>query len=220
MRSYNYKGFDRRYVSPWPICIFYQNHDLDLYRRNKNISYWERAKLLRDIISGLCHIHRERIVHGDIKAANVLIDNSHIPKICDFGSSRVDCSCPADTLLCNGTSQWSSPELLEDGVCTKESDIWAFGCLALEVQFDKYPYNLNPTLAYLSVLKGLPPAELSSAEPVIPGSYPESRVNTATPTIKAEDSYSRRVWSIMQKCWEFDPEDRPDAEELLIEFNR
>ena len=65
--------------------------------------------------------------------SNVLVDNNQIPKLCDFGSSRIGYAC-SHTIECHdGTLQWDSPELFEDRGRTNESDMWALGCLALEV---------------------------------------------------------------------------------------
>ncbi|KAF8599962.1 kinase-like protein, partial [Ceratobasidium sp. AG-I] len=82
----------------------------------------------------LAHIHSLEIVHGDLKASNIVVnDNGNKAKICDFGSSRICCGCydgPEDQ---DGTAQWDSPELWSGESRTSSSDIWAFGCVALEV---------------------------------------------------------------------------------------
>ncbi|KAG8724900.1 hypothetical protein FRC09_012312 [Ceratobasidium sp. 395] len=78
------------------------------------------------------------------------------------------------------------------------SDMWAFGCIALEAQFGKVPYDANFRIAYRKMRKNLPPA--------------------ARESVVSLDPISSAVWEIMQRCWEFDPEARPSAQIVLTEF--
>ncbi|KAG8706612.1 hypothetical protein FRC09_002325 [Ceratobasidium sp. 395] len=78
------------------------------------------------------------------------------------------------------------------------SDMWAFGCVALEAQFGKVPYNANFRIAYNKMRKNLPPATRESVVSV--------------------DPISNAVWEMMQRCWEFNPETRPSAQAVLAEF--
>ncbi|KAG9120014.1 hypothetical protein FRC07_004664 [Ceratobasidium sp. 392] len=137
------------------------------------------------------------VVHGDLKACNVVIgDRGDIAKICDFGSSRINCDCydgPEDQ---DGTAQWDSPELFGGSPRSAGSDIWAFGCLILETQFDKTPYDPNYLKARRMQLKKLPPAMEDSVD------FENSPV-------------SRYLWAIIQKCWERDPANRPDTMAVL-----
>lgn len=56
-----------------------------------------------------------------------------ITKICDFGSSHSNCNaCYKGSKNKAGTFQWSSPEVLEEEPATAKSDVWTFGCVALE----------------------------------------------------------------------------------------
>lgn len=64
------------------------------------------------------------------------IDKKRV-KICDFGSSSIDCTCCNGPKRPTGTTPWDSPELWmdeEEGPRTPKSDMWAFGCVALEVR--------------------------------------------------------------------------------------
>lgn len=74
------------------------------------------------------------VVHSDIKADNVLISNTGLPLICDFGISRILAATHSlDTTSgqLRGSSRWMAIELLSIGdsspVHTFESDVWAFG---------------------------------------------------------------------------------------------
>lgn len=75
------------------------------------------------------------MIHGDIKAANVLVSEDVHALLCDFGLARsVDLS-TATTQQGMGSVRWMSPELLRDGGGkTFASDIWAFGMMIYEVR--------------------------------------------------------------------------------------
>jgi serine/threonine protein kinase len=88
---------------------------------------------------------------------NVLVDaDGKYAKICDFGSASIDCACYAGSAQQDGTVPWDSPELWlfdEEGPRTYRSDIWAFGCVALEVgsnDFENTPH-LSPRLSGCNV---------------------------------------------------------------------
>ncbi|KAG9119944.1 hypothetical protein FRC07_004790, partial [Ceratobasidium sp. 392] len=152
-----------------------------------------RLNLLTDVARGLSHMHWLSIIHGDLKASNVVVGSGgRIAKICDFGSSRIVCSCYDGPQDQPGTAQWDSPEVRDDKPRTPKSDIWAFGCVALQAQFDKFPYSVNDLTTYRMQHRGLPPATGDSVD--------------------FEFSISSRgIWSIMQRCWKHSPADRPNA---------
>lgn len=125
-------------VSPWcengDICTFIASRagDPDLLH--------VKLDLLQQTLDGLHYLHsyNPEIVHGDLKGANVLVSDSYQAQLCDFGfsSMKVDKgSSLVESSAANGTWRWMSPELLSDDNPrhTKASDIWAFGCLLVEV---------------------------------------------------------------------------------------
>ncbi|KAG8984489.1 hypothetical protein FRB94_009977 [Tulasnella sp. JGI-2019a] len=104
-----------------------------LYKRFK-----EQA-VITGIASGLAYLHTNNVIHGDLKAANILLDNLLQPKICDFGLTKVLHSgydLTSKALKGAGSCRWMSPELLIGGdsaVKTAASDIYAFGIVIAEV---------------------------------------------------------------------------------------
>lgn len=65
---------------------------------------------------------------------NCTVDGGYIAKICDFGSSHSNCNdCYKGSKDKDGTLQWNSPEIRRGEPGTAKSDVWSFGCVALEV---------------------------------------------------------------------------------------
>ncbi|QRV95967.1 Tyrosine kinase catalytic domain protein [Ceratobasidium sp. AG-Ba] len=164
----------------------------------------ERLKLLLGIAHGLEYIHSKRIIHGDLKAANVLFDNEH-PKLCDLGSSVIDCGCFGDQVDRKGTTAWESPELWkgETYTRTRESDVWAFGCVALEVQMNTLPWDPKGNLR--KVMNGQ-----------IKGGYPaqEAALNLG------DDKALQGVWKMMMGCWQLDRQERPSMASLAVRLKQ
>lgn len=91
-------------------------------------------KLLRDIISGLSHLHELGIVHRDLKPQNVLILNerSLCAKLSDMGISKClvgDMSALSNHGTGSGSSGWQAPELLLHGQQTRAVDLFSLGCV-------------------------------------------------------------------------------------------
>jgi serine/threonine protein kinase len=82
------------------------------------------------------HTRNPAIVHGDIKASNVLISTGGRAVLCDFGLSEIESICGAPKVGGSGTPslRWCAPEVLLGKAQSPSSDIWSFGCLILEVR--------------------------------------------------------------------------------------
>ncbi|KZV81672.1 kinase-like protein, partial [Exidia glandulosa HHB12029] len=75
-----------------------------------------------------------QMVHGDLKGANILILDDGTACLGDFGVSAVLVELPSRTATSAGTWRWTAPEFFDDhGTHTKSGDMWAFGCVVIEV---------------------------------------------------------------------------------------
>ncbi|GMN73525.1 hypothetical protein TIFTF001_056110 [Ficus carica] len=100
---------------------------------------WElRYKIICGIAWGILFLHEDskhRVVHRDLKASNVLLDENMNPKISDFGMARlfgVDQS-EANTHRPMGTYGYMAPEYASHGRFSAKSDVFSFGVLILEL---------------------------------------------------------------------------------------
>ncbi|KAL0370558.1 UNVERIFIED_CONTAM: Receptor-like cytosolic serine/threonine-protein kinase RBK2 [Sesamum angustifolium] len=100
---------------------------------------WDiRYKIALGTAKGLLYLHegcQRRIVHRDIKAANILLAEDYEPLICDFGLAKwlperwTHLTVPR----CEGTFGYLAPEFLMHGIVDEKTDVFAFGVLLLEL---------------------------------------------------------------------------------------
>ncbi|KAL8549971.1 hypothetical protein ACS0TY_008701 [Phlomoides rotata] len=91
-------------------------------------------KSMRDVVSGLAHLHELGIVHRDLKPQNVLIsrERSLCAKLSDMGISKHlvgDMSSLSNHATGSGSSGWQAPELLLQGRQTRAVDLFSLGCV-------------------------------------------------------------------------------------------
>jgi len=108
----------------------------------------------REIIHAMIYLKGEKIIHMDIKPANILI-HDNVAKLCDFGLARRE----YELLLINdgmvGTPYYQAPESFEHHTYSYQTDVWSFGVLMYQVLERRMPFNAN-SLGSLKtrVLKG------------------------------------------------------------------
>lgn len=113
--------------------------DKFLFRSNKKqeLDWKRRFDIINGVARGLLYLHEDShicIIHRDIKAANILLDEKWVPKIADFGLARLF---PEDETHVNtrvaGTHGYMAPEYLMHGHLSVKADVYSYGVLVLEL---------------------------------------------------------------------------------------
>jgi serine/threonine protein kinase len=111
--------------------------DKTFLKRNGHLDAGVMLKLAGDVARGMLHIHSMQIVHGDLKALNILVtgESSLTAKVADFGLSvRMEHDQTHVSGMHAGTLTHMAPEILMSGHLSKAADVYAFGILMYEVQ--------------------------------------------------------------------------------------
>nr|XP_034964187.1 serine/threonine-protein kinase Nek9 isoform X1 [Zootoca vivipara] len=147
---------------------------------------------LFQIASAVSCIHREGILHRDIKTLNIFLTKANLIKLGDYGLAKKLNSeySMAETLV--GTPYYMSPELCQGVKYNFKSDIWAVGCVAFELLTLKRTFDAtNPLNLCVKIVQGNRAMEVDSSV------------------------YSLDLIHMVHSCLDQDPEKRPTADELL-----
>ncbi|MBA0580936.1 hypothetical protein Gorai_023133, partial [Gossypium raimondii] len=123
------------------VYEYVTNESLDklLFKSNRKMELdWKRRyEIISGVARGLLYLHEDshnRIIHRDIKAGNILLDDKWVPKIADFGMARLF---PEDQTHVNtrvaGTNGYMAPEYVMNGRLSVKADVFSFGVVVLEL---------------------------------------------------------------------------------------
>ncbi|KAJ8086242.1 hypothetical protein PM082_005065 [Marasmius tenuissimus] len=205
-------------ISPWQA----NGNSMEYVRRMDRAVDYRRMVLMLDssatterslkiylqvtgIAKGLRVLHsmKPSVVHGDLKAVNIVVDSHGNPLIADFGLSQVvEDITGIPFTQSRGVSdsyRWFAPEVcVGQGALSKHSDIYAFAMTSLELFTHAQPYaNIKHT-----------------TEVVIKTSQGMFPLQPADPRV-TERGLGDEMWHLMTLCWNRNPPSRPDIEGVL-----
>ncbi|XP_047425905.1 protein-tyrosine kinase 6b [Mugil cephalus] len=147
------------------------------------------------VADGMSYLEQKNSIHRDLAARNVLVGEDYICKVADFGLARVIKEPFYITEDKKIPFKWSAPEAMQYGRFSNKSDVWSFGVLLYEIiTYGGIPYPaFNNQEVYQQVIDGY----RMSAPPKCPDF----------------------LYNIMMKCWDAEPDERPDFKSLKEELN-
>ncbi|XP_024161562.2 L-type lectin-domain containing receptor kinase IX.1 [Rosa chinensis] len=129
------------------VYAYMPNTSLDthLFGNRTTLQWDNRYKIALGLASALHYLHEDAehcVLHRDIKPANVLLNDDFSTKLGDFGIAKlVDARLRSQTTKLVGTFGYMAPEYATEGRASKESDMYSFGVVALEIACGRKTYQ-------------------------------------------------------------------------------
>ncbi|VDK89410.1 unnamed protein product [Litomosoides sigmodontis] len=161
---------------------------MELHKRRKYVTEPESRYFTKQIVEACEYLHKNKIIHRDLKLGNLFLNEDMEIKVGDFGlATVVEVDGQRKKTLC-GTPNYIAPEMLDKKGHSYEVDIWAIGCIL---------YTL---------LVGKPPFETSSLKDTY------NRIKSNHYTIPGR--ISNEAEQLIRRLLQTDPERRPTIHEV------
>lgn len=149
----------------------------------------------KQILQGLRYLHSHKIIHRDIKGANILVDNKGVIKLADFGASKKleGLASHGDVASLKGTIYWMAPEVIRQSGYGRQADIWSLGCTVIEMATGRPPWSSE----FAEQISALFNIATTNDPPPIP------------------QTLSREARDFLMLCFKRNPRERPTASRLL-----
>lgn len=197
---------------PYLVMEYVEGRHLDAYCDNHKLSIQERLHLFLEVCQAVDHAHRNLIVHLDLKPSNILVTESGVPKLLDFGTSKLLHQDGRFTSTHLATPSYASPEQLRNEPVTTACDVYSLGVILFELLAGRRPESEASIAALIqNVVEEREPARLDENTT---SDVAEKRRTTVT-ALRA--SLKGDLSTIARKCLRIRPQDRYPSVSALAE---
>ena len=190
--------FSRKTNSLWLIieyCSYGSTIDLML-AMNRLYTEIEVATIIKMVLQGLIIIHDKKLIHRDIKGANILLSEDGYAKLGDFGVGTKLLLKENYRSSIKGSPYWMSPQVIQKENYDSKTDIWSLGITCIELTQGEPPFSdLNPNEVM----------DFIGNKKFIFDDFFQ----------KKKSNYSKEFIHFVSKCLEINPEKRASAKELI-----
>ena len=190
--------FSRKTNSLWLIieyCSYGSTIDLML-AMNRLYTEIEVATIIKMVLQGLIIIHDKKLIHRDIKGANILLSEDGYAKLGDFGVGTKLLLKENYRSSIKGSPYWMSPQVIQKENYDSKTDIWSLGITCIELTQGEPPFSdLNPNEVM----------DFIGNKKFIFDDFFQ----------KKKSNYSKEFINFVSKCLKINPEKRSSAKELI-----
>jgi serine/threonine protein kinase/ABC-type branched-subunit amino acid transport system substrate-binding protein len=186
-------------IKPPNLCLvaeFLERGSLSniLYNNDNHMNWDHKKGIAQDIATGLAYLHKNSIIHRDVKSSNMLVAADWKVKIADFGFSRVKAD--NQTMTQCGTVAWTAPEIFEGSHYTEKADVFSYAVILWELVFRKKPWEGVHSMKVIQMV----------------GSGKRLSLNNV-PTDAPQDFVD-----LIKLCWSHEPSQRPSFPQIIEQF--
>ena len=187
----------------------------ELILKRGAVHYIEAIDIMKQIVSGIAKAHQLGIIHRDLKPQNILVTDSGVAKIADFGiASMQSLAQVTQTDVIMGSLHYLAPELARGEKATAQSDVYALGIVCYELLRGEVPFNgespVNIALKHMQ--EDLP--SLLDFNPSIPQSVENIVIKATAKNLNDRYQSAAEMLDDINTCL-----DRPNEEKLVFSYD-
>uniref|UniRef100_A0A6B2L155 Non-specific protein-tyrosine kinase n=1 Tax=Arcella intermedia TaxID=1963864 RepID=A0A6B2L155_9EUKA len=160
----------------------------------EKLNFLRKMSISHEVAQGMNWLHKQNLLHLDLKPANLLLMEDWTVKIADFGLSRLQPKNDQDIGTVGGTLLYMAPESFNiKPLITVKCDVYAYGIILWEILTERYPYDQKYKSLYLL----------------------QKAVKDASERPEITEAIPRSLADLMQMCWHPNPDKRLTFAEIL-----
>jgi eukaryotic-like serine/threonine-protein kinase len=160
-------GIEESTATPYLVMEYVEGHSLERILEKGSVPYPRACAWAADIAVALDRAHRRGVIHGDVKPANILVNEEGRVKLTDFGMARLARHDTKETPLLGTPAYWC-PEQIVGKPQDSRSDIFSLGVVLYEMITGKRPFDADSLQGICSRIMSSTPLPPSHSNPSLP----------------------------------------------------